>query len=150
MCSLHMLVMWAQLSIRHVIQIMTMMQFVWQLRAARIVRSKLQSTFTGIFDMDCKMKSIPHSLLTLVSMIHRGPSIKAQRVDGFSQATLSVPQSCYSSGKQPEAADVHHNKAREPTAIYIGLNIYARTRKHEVIHTVFDFCLSVSGIRNIH
>ncbi len=44
-------------------------------RAAKIVRRdmlKLQSTFTGTFDKDCQVKSVPHSLLTLVSMIHQG------------------------------------------------------------------------------
>ncbi len=48
-------------------------------RAAKIVRKdmlKLQSTFTGNFTKDCQMKSVPSSLLTLVSMIHKGPSIK--------------------------------------------------------------------------
>jgi len=57
-------------------------------RAAKTVRKdmlKLQSTFTGTFDKDCQVKSVPHSLLTLVSMIHRGPSIKVQGVDGFFQ-----------------------------------------------------------------
>ena len=48
-------------------------------RVAKIVRKdmlKLQSTFTGILSKDCQVKSVPSSLLTLVSMIHRGPSIK--------------------------------------------------------------------------
>ena len=120
-------------------------------RAAKIVRRdmlKLQSTFTGTFDKDCQVKSVPRSLLTLVSMIHRGPSIKAQGVDGFSQATLSVAQllqyNCFVR-QRPEAAGVHHNKAREtPLPVYIGLNIHARTRKREVIDTLFDLCLSVS------
>ena len=49
-------------------------------RAAKIVRRdmlKLQYTFTGTFTKDCQVKSVPSSLLTLISMIHRGPSIKA-------------------------------------------------------------------------
>ena len=49
-------------------------------RAAKIVRRdmlKLQSTFTGTFTKDCQVKSVPSSLLPLISMIHRGPSIKA-------------------------------------------------------------------------
>ena len=120
-------------------------------RAAKIVRKdmlKLQSTFTGTFNKDCQVKSVPNSLLTLVSMIHRGPSIKAQGVDGFSQATLSVAQllqyNCFVRQRH-EAAGVHHNKAREtPLPVYIGLNIHARTRKREVIDTMFDLGLSVS------
>ncbi len=59
-------------------------------RAAKIVRKdmlKLQSTFTGTFSKDCQVKSVPSSLLPLVSMINRGPSIKAQG----SKASLKLP-----------------------------------------------------------
>ena len=81
-------------------------------------------------------------------MIHRCPSIKAQGIDGFSQATLSVSQllqyNCFVR-QQHEASGVHHNKVREtPIPVYIGLNIHARTRKREVIDTMFDLGLSVS------
>ena len=69
-------------------------------------------------------------------------------MDGFSQATLSVAQLLqYNSfvRQRHEAAGVHHNKAREtPLPIYIGLNIHARTRKREVIDTMFDLGLSIS------
>ena len=120
-------------------------------RAAKIVRKdmlKLQSTFTGTFEEDCQVKSVPHSLLALVSMIHSGPSIKSQGVDGFSQATLSVAQLLqYNSfvRQRPEITGVHHNKAREtPLPVYIGLMIHARTRKRDVIDTMFDLGLSIS------
>lgn len=120
-------------------------------RAAKIVirdMLKLQSTFTGTFDKDCQVKSVPHSLLALVSMIHSGPSIKSQGVDGLSQATLSVAQLLqYNSfvRQRPEITGVHHNKAREtPLPVYIGLTIHARTRKRDVIDTMFDLGLSIS------
>ena len=120
-------------------------------RATKIERRdmlKLQSTFTGTFTKECQVKSVPCSLLTLISMIHRGPSIKAQGIDGFSQATLSVAQllqyHCFVRQRH-EASGVHHNKAREtPLPVYIGLYIHARTRKREVIDTMFDLGLSVS------
>ncbi len=109
-------------------------------RAAKIVRRdmlKLQSIFTGTFDKDCQVKSVPHSLLALVSMIHNGPSIKSQGVDGLSQATLSVAQLLqYNSfvRQRPEITGVHHNKAREtPLPMYIGLTIHARTRKRDTV-----------------
>ena len=43
-------------------------------RATKIVRRdmlKLQSTFTGTFTKDCQVKSVPSSLLALISMIQR-------------------------------------------------------------------------------
>ena len=40
---------------------------------------EMQAKFTGSFDQDCQAKSVPHSLLALVNMIHNdGPDIKSQ------------------------------------------------------------------------
>ncbi|KAG0698917.1 hypothetical protein GWK47_025922 [Chionoecetes opilio] len=50
------------------------------------------ATFTGSFDEDCQVKSVPQSLLTLVAMILDGPNIKSQSGDGVTQATLSTAQ----------------------------------------------------------
>ena len=47
---------------------------------------EMQAKFTGSFDQDSQVKSVPHSLLALVNMIH---DIKSQSV---SQATLSTAQ----------------------------------------------------------
>lgn len=120
-------------------------------RAATIVRRdmfKLQAIFTGTFDQECQLKSVPHSLLALVSMIHHGPSIKSQGADGFSQATLSVAQMLqYNSfvRQRPETTSAHHNKAREtPLPIYIGLTIHAWTRKRDLVDTMFDLGMSIS------
>ena len=35
---------------------------------------ELQAKFTGSFNQDCQVKSVPHSLLALVDMIHNGSS----------------------------------------------------------------------------
>ena len=46
-------------------------------RAAKIVKRdmfEMQAKFTGSIDQDCQVKSVPHSLLALVNMIHNGPS----------------------------------------------------------------------------
>lgn len=122
-------------------------------RAAKIVRRdmfKLQSIFTGSFDKDCQVRSVPNSLLALVSMILNGPSIKFQGVDGWSQATVSIAQLLQFNSfvrHQPgiTQSSVHHNKAREtPLPVYVGLTIHARTRKRDLIDTMFNLGLSVS------
>ena len=64
-------------------------------KAANIVRRdmlKLEATFTGSFDLDCQVRSVPHSLLVLVAMIVRGPSIKSQGHGDTSQVTASIAQ----------------------------------------------------------
>ena len=68
-------------------------------KAANIVRRdmlKLEATFTGSFDLDCQKRSVPHSLLALVSMILRGPNIKSQEHGDASQATASIAHNCCS------------------------------------------------------
>ncbi len=102
---------------------------------------KLQATFTGSFDQDCRVRSVPHSLLALVAMIHNSPNIKSQGLDGMPQATLSMAQLLqYNSSVHRRAGStgVHHNKAREtPLPIYVGLTVHARTRKRDLIETLF-------------
>ncbi len=39
-----------------------------------------EAQFTGSFDQDCQIKSVPQSLLTLVSMIQDGANIKSRAI----------------------------------------------------------------------
>ena len=88
---------------------------------------------------------MPHSLLALVNMIHNGPDIKSQSV---SQATLSTAQLLQHNSsvrRQAKSTGVHHSKVREtPLPIYLSLTLHARTRKCDLIETVFDSGLSIS------
>ncbi len=120
-------------------------------RAAKIVRRdmfKLKATFTGSFDEDYQVNSVPNSLLALVAMIHSGPNIKSRATDGLSQATISTAQLLqYNSFVQQRAksAGAHHIKVREtPLPIYVGLTIHARTRKCDLVDTMFTLGLSIS------
>ena len=106
---------------------------------------EMQAHFTGSFDQDCQMKSVPHSLLALVNMIHSGPGINSQRM---SQATLSTAQLLqYNNSvcRRAKSIGAHHNKSREtPLPIYVGLTVHARTRKRDLIDALFDLGLSIS------
>ena len=117
-------------------------------RAAKIVwrdMLELQAEFTGSFGQDCQVKSVPNSLLALVDMIHSGPNIKSRNM---SQATLSVAQllqynSCIR--RRAGSSGICHVKAREtPVPIYVGLTVHARSRKRDLIDTLFDLGLSIS------
>ena len=118
-------------------------------RAAKIVRRDMfqkQSMFTGSFDENCQANSVPQSLLAMVAMILGGPNIKSEAQD--TQASLSVAQllqynSCIR--RQEGTSSTRHNKAREtPLPIYVGLTVHARTRKRDLVETLFDLGLSVS------
>ena len=60
--------------------------------AANVVRRDIfqqQSTFTGSYQNDCQVKSIPQSLVSSVSMILNGPSIECKT---DSQVVLTIAQ----------------------------------------------------------
>lgn len=122
-------------------------------RAAKIVRRdmlQLHATFTGSFDESCQVNSVPQSLLSIVAMILDGPDIQSQSqsVSGTHQASLSIAQLLQynsSARRRTGSAGIRHNKAREtPLPIYVGLTVHARTRKRDLVETLFDLGLSIS------
>lgn len=117
-------------------------------RAASIVRRDMldkEIKFTGLFDQNCQTDSVPYPLLALVNMILNGPNIKSSST---SQATLSIAQLLqYNSSKcrTEGSTGTYHNKSREtPLPIYLGLKLHARTRKRDLIDSLFNLGLSIS------
>ncbi|KAL5005325.1 hypothetical protein ScPMuIL_018781 [Solemya velum] len=120
-------------------------------RAANIVRRDMvdmQMNFNGSFSSDCQVKSVPQSLVALVSMIQDGSNIRSQSGNVVTQTTLSIAQLLLfnrSKRRRTGSKAVYHNKTKEPSLpIYLGLTVHARTRKRELIETLFDLGLSVS------
>ena len=109
---------------------------------------KMQASFAGSFDLDCKVRSMPHSLPVMVVMILNGPNFKSQGCDGVSQASITIVQllQCHISVRQwPGSIGVYHqNTIETPLPIYAGLVVHARTRKRDLIETLFDLGLSIS------
>lgn len=120
--------------------------------AARIVRRDmflLQSDFTGSYDS--QYSSIPETLLALMQMILQGPSIEtANRAK--CQASLSLAQLASFNAVKTEgnrsrqnAITTRHSKNREtPVPVYVGLTIHAKTRKQELVDSMYALGLSVS------
>lgn len=120
-------------------------------KAAKIVRRdmlELRAMFTGSFDQDCQQKSVPSSLLALVDMIHNGPNIVDHTSPNMSQATLSIAQLLQYNTfarRRPGSTAICHMKAREtPLPIYMGLTLHAKTRKRDLVDTLFNLGLSIS------
>lgn len=122
-------------------------------RATQIVRRHIfdPKPFTGSFEENCQENSVPH-LLALVSMVLEGPSIKDQIRERSSPATLSIAQILkYNSVKHmrkqaPAIANtslsVRHSSTQEtPLPIYIGLMLYAQTRKRNLVDRLFNLGL---------
>ena len=131
-------------------------------RAARIVRRdmfSLQQSFKGTFEIDCQKKSVPASVLALVSMIIEGPSIKKdnkeiEEEDQAITAALTISQLLsFNSCKQGRAGKtVRHRREREcPLPVYTALKIHGETRKRslvEVMHKL-GLCISYDRVMDI-
>ena len=122
-------------------------------RSARIIRRdmlQLKSTFNGLFDPNCQMKSVPTSLLALVNMILYGPSIQTQDSScAKSQAGLSISQllqyNSYVRRRDGDRKRERHNKSREtPLPIYIGLSLHAKTPSRDLVEKLHELGLSIS------
>ena len=119
--------------------------------AAKIVRRdmmQLKNTFDGSFDNKCQEKSVPSSLVTLVSMVLNGPNIKNQSsFIVIPQSVLTISQLLVynSSIRRREQSSVKHSRKREtPLPIFMGALIHSKTRKRELVDYLFELGVSVS------
>ncbi|KAK5852481.1 hypothetical protein PBY51_023946 [Eleginops maclovinus] len=120
-------------------------------KAAKILRRHMldhKFFFDGTFHEGCFEDAIPPSLLQFVGMIEHGADIKSQLRFGASKSDLAIAQflqyNCYTRHK--EGASTHrHSKDREtPFPIYMGMSIYAKTRKRMVVTMLHEHGLSIS------
>lgn len=133
---------------------------VYLARAATIVRRDMFQTkmeFNGSFHTECQEQSLPTSLLSLVAIVLNGPNIKTQSSSSsVSQPALSISQLLlYNSCKRykENAKDmVRHSQQREtPLPIYLGIMLHTKTRKRDLVDTLFNLglCISYDRVLNI-
>lgn len=120
-------------------------------RVADIVRRDMFTNdcppFNGTFTDDCQQRSVPSSLLTLVSMILHGSSIMNE-VNYQSQAALSLSQLLLHNSvrhMKTESTDTRHSRDREPPLpLFLGAYVHSKTRSKDMIKTLHKMGLSVS------
>ncbi|KAJ8396338.1 hypothetical protein AAFF_G00019150 [Aldrovandia affinis] len=124
-------------------------------RAANIVRRdmlKMKTTFSGSFETHCQEQSVPTSLVALVAMILNGPNIQEQSChSSVSTATLTVSQllmfNSYAHHRESTSTteSTRHSHNREtPLPVYLGTLIHTKTRKRDLVDTLFHLGLSIS------
>ena len=122
-------------------------------RAANIVRRdmfKHRNQFDGSFQANCQETSVPASLLALVSMVVNGPNIEAQSNATTPQSVFTISQLLmHNSFKrhrtQQSTNIIRHSQEREtPLPIYIGVMIHTKTRKRELVDTLYELGISIS------
>ena len=102
--------------------------------------------FNGTFTEDCQHKSVPPSLVTLITMILHGTSIQNE-TDYKSQAALSLSQllmhNC--SRQRTEQTDTRHSRSREPPLpLFLGAYVHSKTRSKDMVETFCKMGLSVT------
>ena len=123
-------------------------------RAAQILRKDIfakEYAFDGTFKPGCEWDAVPESVLALVSMILRGPSIQHQKQasDASTKIALSLSQlivfNANKTFKESSGSHTRHTKTREtPLVIYTGLMIHAKTRQRGLLDKLSRHGLCIS------
>lgn len=123
-------------------------------KAAIIVRRdmfKHRNQFDGSFGSTCQETSVPVSLVALVAMVINGPNIEAQSSTATPQPTLTISQLLiHNSFKwrrktKQSSTIIRHSQEREtPLPIYVGMMIQTKTRKRELVDTLYELGMSIS------
>lgn len=104
-------------------------------------------SFTGEFTSECQFKSVPPSLMCLVSMLLNGPNIESQDFEE-SQTCLTIVQLIIFNLKKIKkltAKSDRHNQDREPPLpLYLGMSVHAQTRSKKFVNQLYELGLSVS------
>ena len=106
--------------------------------------SYTNNSFNGSFTSNCQEKSIPHKLVTLVSLIIGGCGVENR---AYSQQVLTIVQLIQTNFHKRETADTHRRlvKHREtPAAIYAALKIYSTVRSKVLIDHFVNIGLCIS------
>jgi hypothetical protein len=128
-------------------------------RAAEIVRKEMsqhKTRFTGTFDEVSMTETVPNSLLALVSMIEHGLDIKSQIENGITDADIAIAQLLLYNFHSKQAKDTgshqrHPSDLEPPFAIYVGLLLFPKTRKRNLIDLLFQhgICISYDRVLEI-
>ena len=120
--------------------------------AAEIVRSDIlerSMKFDGSLEEDCMETYVPQSLIELVSMIEHSPDIETQIETETIKSDLAIPHllqyNCHQSPKKRSYMLQKHAKSREaPFVIYVGLLLFAKTRKRQLIDILHQYGICIS------
>ncbi|CAE1171218.1 unnamed protein product [Acanthosepion pharaonis] len=120
-------------------------------KAADILRKEMLQHKTKFSSelKDCfAEEAIPPALLQFVCRIEHGVDIKSHLTHGIAKSDLANPQllqfNCYSKRREDLTTQIHSKDREVPFAVYVGLKVYAKTRKRELIGKFHEHGLSIS------
>ena len=123
-------------------------------KVAKILRRHMldhTSMFDGTFHDGCIEEAIPSSLVQFVGMIEHGADIKSQLRFDVSKTDLVIAQllqyNCYAKYKEGAATHRHSTNRETPFPIFLGMSVYAKTRKRMLVEMLHEHGISISYAR---
>ena len=105
-----------------------------------------KSKWNDTFQNRCPEDAVPSSLLQFVCMIEHGADIKSQLELGASKSDLAmahlIQYNCFANTKSQ--VHRHSNDRETPFAVYIGMCVFANTRKKILIDKLHENGLRIS------
>ena len=106
---------------------------------------KQRSSFPGNFNEDCVKNCVPKQLTEFVVTLCQGADIKS-RVEA-SQTEIALAHllqfNCHRTYKE-DTIFHRHSSAREPAfPVYLGLNVYSKTRKESLVNILYEHGMSI-------
>ena len=120
--------------------------------AAKYIRNDVfqmpEFSFTGEFTSECQLKSVPPSLMCLISMLLlNGPDIESQDFQE-SQGCLTISQLIIFNMKKIKKlatkSDRHNQDREPPLPLYLGMSVHVQTRSKKLANQLYKLGLSVS------
>ena len=119
-------------------------------KAAKMLRRQMvdhKCKFDGTFHDSCTTDSEPPILLQFVCMIEHGADIQSQLRFGASTTDLALAQllqyNCLAKAKEGAASQRHSKERETPFPLYIGLSVYAKTRKRHLVELLHNNGISI-------
>ena len=120
-------------------------------KVAKILRRHMldhTSKFDGTFYDGCIEEAIPSSLVQFVGMIEHGADIKSQLRFDVSKTDLVIAQllqyNCYAKYNEGAATHRHSTNRETPFTIFLGMSVYAKTRKRMLVEMLHEHGISIS------
>ncbi|CAE1257574.1 unnamed protein product [Acanthosepion pharaonis] len=120
-------------------------------KAANILRKEMlqhKTKFSSELKDGFGEEAIPPALLQFVCSIEHGVDIKSHLMHGIAKSDLAIAQllqfNCYSKRREGLTTQIHSKDRETPFAVYVGLKMYAKTRKRELIDKFHEHGLSIS------
>lgn len=127
-------------------------------KAAHIIRKEMlnhKSKFENEFNNEYVEESIPSTLLQLVCSIEHGVDIKSHLANGIVPSDFAMAQllqyNCYAKYRAGSEYCRHSKDRETPFAVYIGLLVFAKVRKKQLIDILHEhgICISYDRVLEI-